>query len=608
MVESAPDGMLLADQHGVILVANSELESMFGFEQGTLAGRQIDDLLPDRDRAAHADHRNRYHAHPAVRPMGAGLALRARRRDGTEFPVEISLSPLTDESGTTVIAAVRNISERVAVEAQTHLIRMTIDATHDGVFLIDPTTRRFVYVNQGAVEQTGYPRHELLHMAPLDIASAFDTQSLERLVQPLLSGEQSRVSLTTTWRHKNGHDTPVEILIGYPAATHPSADRVLVALVRDITDRRAAEAERDRQQTWMRGLSEIRSHLLQGGHFEDAVDLMASFARNLIGAEISAVGTLGDDGETVVLNRLRNGSDPGEATTHHPIDPALRSILQTEQPAVLNGGLPFANDGSDGPGFGPTMLMPLHNNLEPQGRLLLLARNRNSPPFHDTDVQLVESFTQQANTAMQLAQAQRDQQRLSILEDRARIGRDLHDLVTQHILVAGMGLSALLPRIAAPEIADAINIVIDELDRAINELRSTISGISTIDTSKSGAEHIHDAVAAYAAVLGFAPDLTMAGDADAIPFVVLEQLLPTINEALSNVVRHACATNVAVTVRLDQTTLTLDISDNGTGFDEHLVRGRGLDNLATRAARVGGTCRFINQDNGGATIIWCCPL
>ena len=150
MLESAPDGMLMTDADGVILAVNQQIERLFGYERADILGRHVEILLPDHLREVHRAHRTRYRAEPIVRAMGEGLQLRARRSNGSEFPVEVSLSPLHDDEGLAVVASIRDVSERARTSAQTRRIQAAIDAVHDGVFMFEPDTLRFVYANEGA--------------------------------------------------------------------------------------------------------------------------------------------------------------------------------------------------------------------------------------------------------------------------------------------------------------------------------------------------------------------------------------------------------------------------------------------------------------------------
>jgi two-component system sensor histidine kinase DevS len=131
VVEAAPDGIVMADLNGKVLLVNQRTEELFGYDRGELLGKSVDILLPSALQAAHAAHRADYADSPRTRSMGADIDLLGRRRDGTEFPVEISLSPISSTGGTAVIATVRDISDRLAAEEENRLIRHTLAVTED---------------------------------------------------------------------------------------------------------------------------------------------------------------------------------------------------------------------------------------------------------------------------------------------------------------------------------------------------------------------------------------------------------------------------------------------------------------------------------------------
>jgi PAS domain S-box-containing protein len=126
LLQSAPDAIILVDQAGQIALVNTQTETLFGYPREELLGRTVDVLLPERYRGRHPDYRMDYQGNPRIRQMGTGLELFGLRKDGNEFPVEISLSPLQTDQGQLVIAAIRDITERKIVNAQLERSRVEL--------------------------------------------------------------------------------------------------------------------------------------------------------------------------------------------------------------------------------------------------------------------------------------------------------------------------------------------------------------------------------------------------------------------------------------------------------------------------------------------------
>ena len=127
LLEAAPDAILEMDSSGKIVLINSQVEKLFGYKREELLGKMVEILIPERFRERHPAHRAGYVAHPVIRPMGSALDLWARRADGTEFAVDINLSPFSGESGLGVICVIRDVSDRKAVEEQVKLLNLSLE-------------------------------------------------------------------------------------------------------------------------------------------------------------------------------------------------------------------------------------------------------------------------------------------------------------------------------------------------------------------------------------------------------------------------------------------------------------------------------------------------
>jgi PAS domain S-box-containing protein len=145
LVEAAPDALVLVNESGVIMLSNLRAESLFGHTPAELVGQPIEVLIPERYRTAHVGYRSRFASAAQVRPMGSGLELFGRRKDGTEFPVEISLSPLQVGGRRLVSAAIRDITERRNTEASARLLSQrlfsAVESFHGSLALYDASDR-----------------------------------------------------------------------------------------------------------------------------------------------------------------------------------------------------------------------------------------------------------------------------------------------------------------------------------------------------------------------------------------------------------------------------------------------------------------------------------
>src|ERR687885_698355 len=185
--QSAPDAILIVDAAGSILLANQQVERLFGYPRDHLIGRPVEMLLPETLRGAHVGYRARYVTAPTTRPMGANLDLVARRSDGSAFPVEISLSPLRTAEGLRTTAIIRDISDRRRTE---QALRQSEDRFAK-IFQTSPAAismstlaeGRIFDVNACFLDLTGYRRDELVGRTTVELGLWVDPAHLDALLQ-----------------------------------------------------------------------------------------------------------------------------------------------------------------------------------------------------------------------------------------------------------------------------------------------------------------------------------------------------------------------------------------------------------------------------------------
>ena len=244
LFDAAPDGILLVDSSGFIVAANRQIELLCSYSADALLGQRIEVLVPERFRSIHLTHRELFQETPSTRPMGSALDLLAYRSDGTEFPVEISLSPAGPDSKLT-IAVVRDVTERRRVEAalrrseERH--RLIAEHSQDMIYryrLEEP--RGFEYVSPASSMLLGYSPEDL-YSDPDLLSKLVHPDDQARLEQTLQAIEPGRSELRL--RHRDGTYRWFEQAIT-PIRSESGEVVAVEAAARDITERRDAEEER----------------------------------------------------------------------------------------------------------------------------------------------------------------------------------------------------------------------------------------------------------------------------------------------------------------------------------------------------------------------------
>lgn len=212
-------------------------------------------------------------------------------------------------------------------------------------------------------------------------------------------------------------------------------------------------------------------------------------------------------------------------------------------------------------------------------------------------------------------QIERQRTRLALLEERDRIARDLHDRVIQRIFAAGLQVAALGRTARKIEqqygedahLGESLNSVARELDLAIRELRNSIFELTSIADHDDIEQVLHDIATRASRILGFMPRVSVDGDIDELPPDLVAQIASVIQEALSNIARHARAGLVEVALLSTDDELTVRVSDDGVGLPDPLPRSSGISNLMNRARNLGGEATWTANEPRGTVMTWRVP-
>lgn len=384
-----------------------------------------------------------------------------------------------------------------------------------------------------------------------------------------------------------------------------------------IDNARLYEEARLRER-WLAASTEVTTRLLSGADTSEVLAHMATQARDIGGADTAVIMLPDPRARGHLFAEMADGPIAQEilGTPVDITDSVCGRVYESGEataiPDLGEENCPMLSHR----GYGPGLVVPLGAPGNTRG-VLLLGKLAERAPFTSVIRRMLHGFSAQAGVALELAEARRDTERLVVLEERDRIAKDLHDVVIQRLFASAMTLMSTVRLVDSPEAEERLQRTIDELDGTIREIRSTIFDLqnppSRKDTSLRG--RILRLAENTAHSLGCHPGVSLDGPIDAsVPDDIGEQLLAVLGEGLTNVARHARATEVHVSVTVEETAaagrptmLTLTVTDNGVGLPEE-GRRSGLRNLEQRARVLGGGFTARGSEGGGTVLVWRVPV
>jgi PAS domain S-box-containing protein len=456
LAEAMPDGIVIADPGGRILYVNRLVEELSGYPREELIGLAVESLVPERFREAHLEHRAGYASSPRPRPMGSGLSLHLLRKDGTEHPVDIALSPIETEVGVIIVTAIRVATERASRDAdgrgraaeRLQAIADVTGAILDGqagdqaLRLIADVAGKLVGAAQAGVAIPESPGGPMIVRAAVGgigdaavgmrasaelarvmhsgrttiIAEAASDKRLDypelaadlgpAMIVPLKAGSRpiGAISLARTKGASAYTEEDVSVAEAFAAQA-----AVVVEYGRNLVERQKAEGR-------VAAGMEVTQAIIVGRDTTDVLKLIAARARKLVGAAFACIASPAPAGDELVV-RVADGE---QADEYRDARMPVRASL-TGQVFATRQSLTVADAANDSRAYapvirlgnlGPALIVPLYVANRSIGAMIV-ANQRGGPAFTAEDLSVVESFAAQAAMSFEIATVRERLQRLT---------------------------------------------------------------------------------------------------------------------------------------------------------------------------------------------------
>ena len=574
LYEFAPIGYLTLSPDDVINEINLTGAALLGMERSKLISRRFMTFVVPEDQ----DRWHRTFIRTAQQGTQQSCDLMLQRGDGSRLHVQLDSIHLFKEGKEPAVRlTLADITRYDLAQATERRLNNLLDNMLDMIFIFEPDTLRFVYVNKGASNGTGYNRKELLEMTPLDLLPQIPEVECRSFIAPLAGGKRKRRRFETTARRSDGRDIPVETQLQFIRQNDDPG--LYVAIVRDITERRFAEKE-------LRGQKNLMWQVID-------TDPNMIFVKDEKGRFLLANQAIADYYGVAIPDMIGKRNDE---LNHNPREvkrflEADREVIENRHEVVLtelllkNGIQHWVH----------TVKRPLQQD---DGSVNVLGI-----AVDITNLKLAEN---------RLAESYRELQRLSLhlenvrAEERAMIARNLHDEMGATLAALKMRIAWLASRLPATEpllldeadhISELITAGIKTMRRVVSDLRPNL--LDDVGLAAAVKDYVkrfrHDSGIECKLVLPQA-DVTLDENQSVTVFRIIQ-------EALSNVSKHAQASRVDIRLFQRDDSLSLEIKDNGIGFDPDR-RGQtfGLLGIKERAMMVGGTA-MVSSAPGEGTVV-----
>ena len=363
------------------------------------------------------------------------------------------------------------------------------------------------------------------------------------------------------------------------------------------------------------GILTVARSVLDDLDLEVVLEHVLASARDLTGARFAALGVLSDS-RTELARFLSLGIDDATRRIIGPL-PTGRGVLGEliRNPAPLRiadvGGHPHSYGFPAGhPPMRSFLGVPIVVAGQPYGNLYLTEKMGWSE-FTRDDEALVAALSIAAGFAIENARLHQRAQEVAVYEERDRLARDLHDTVIQRLFAVGLSLQSMASTPSAERIVDGLGGAIRDIDDTIRQVRTTIFGLGSAGFGRGIRATVLSLVRELTPVVGSNIEVSFHGPVDsAIPDRVAEHLLATVREALTNIGRHADATEARLDLTVEKGVCSLEVVDNGRGIGDQPSGqgGLGLVNLRSRAEKLHGSFTVESPAGGGTSLTWQVPV